>query len=151
MSPQRQGRNQQGQGNNFDVKAYIVKGADLAELIRHKANELAKSLKKDFDSKNRPKEDLNSNTQLRKFYDELFTYATSIKTNPSKFEEYLPNIYLIASKAMYASGRDKLGKNCTSFIKSNILDISSKEDLERFMLFFEAVLGYYKFLNPKEN
>lgn len=150
MIPKNRGKNERKPENNFNVSHYLVKNADLSDLIRNKASDLAESLKVDFDSKNRRKEEMNSNTQLRKFYDELFTYLMSIKANPSKFDEYLPNIYLVASKAMYASGRDKLGKNCSNFIKTNILDISSKEDFERFMLFFEAVLGYYKFFNPKE-
>lgn len=97
---------------------------------------------------------INKNTQIRKFFDELFGIKIRLESSQDiekEFENMKPLIYLLASKAAYAKGRKKIGGNLYEFLKNNILAISNYEDLKRFILYFEAILGYYKFKNPKES
>lgn len=96
----------------------------------------------------------NKNSQIRKFYDELSGIKLKIDMSQdqnAEFQNSKPIIYLLASKAAYAYGRGKIGLNLFNFLKNNILNIKSADELKRFLLYFEAILGYYRFKNPREN
>lgn len=100
------------------------------------------------------KQNVNKNTQIRKFFDELSGIKLRIDMSQDKHAEFQsskPMIYLLASKAAYAKGRRKIGNSLFKFLKNNILNIESADELKRFLLYFEAILGYYKFKNPKES
>lgn len=127
------------------------KDFDKNKLITEVADKIANIFKEEKDKGNKT---INQNTQIRKFYDELYNIkmkSEAANDKEKQFESLKPLVYMLASKAAYAKGRDKVGKNFYNFIKSNVLSIETLEDLNTFLLYFEAVLGYYRFYNPKEN
>lgn len=126
------------------------KATEFSELIKNKALEVAQAIKREADDN----KNVNKNTQIRKFFDDLYVVKTKIDSADDKekvFKENLPLIYLVASKCAYAKGRKHIGEVFYQFIKSNVLDIETLEDFSKFISYFEATLGYYRYLNPKEN
>ncbi|MCA1933695.1 MAG: type III-A CRISPR-associated protein Csm2 [Calditerrivibrio sp.] len=133
------------------MKKSFNKDNDDATLISKNAEEVAEIIFKEYDYHRKSK---NKNSQIRKFFDELFGIKIRLESSKDPEEEFKnvkPLIYLLASKAAYAKGREKIGENLYEFFKNNFLAISSYKDLKRFILYFEAILGYYKFKNPKES
>lgn len=127
------------------------KTVEFSELIKTKASEVAEAIKQEADSNNKS---VNKNTQIRKFFDDLYVVKIKIDSADDKdkvFKENLPLIYLVASKCAYAKGRKHIGEVFYQFIKNNVLDIETLEDFSKFISYFEATLGYYRYLNPKEN
>lgn len=123
---------------DYDDETLISKIAEKVADIIHKESTQGK----------------NKNSQIRKFYDELFGIKLKIDMSQdqnAEFQNSKPIIYLLASKAAYAHGRSKIGLNLFNFLKNNILNIKSADELKRFLLYFEAILGYYRFKNPREN
>lgn len=94
--------------------------------------------------------DKDSYTQVRKFYDELLSLQKQVKDlkqnkDDESFEKTLPLIYLLKSKAAYAKGRDNIKNTFYEFITFYISNIKSAKNLDDFVLYFEAVLGYLRF------
>jgi len=141
--------NPQGQ-KNYSVDESVKKSFkefDLKSLYNSQAEKVAKVIHQESSGK------FNKNSQIRKFYDELYNLKMKVELSKdveAEFSKVLPIVYLLGSKSAYARGRDKIGDNFFNFLKSNVMKIESFEDLKTFLLYFEAVLGYYKFLNPKE-
>jgi CRISPR type III-A-associated protein Csm2 len=86
-----------------------------------------------------------SYTQLRKFYSEALTLKSKVKEKGFKEMEAL--IGMMISKAHYAMIRDKNNQGLYHFINSCITSVHSEQDYNDFVLFFEAVLGFY----PRKN
>ncbi|MBZ4644009.1 MAG: CRISPR-associated protein Csm2 [Deferribacteres bacterium] len=121
------------------------------ELIKSIASEVAKEMDNE---KKASRDKLNKNTQIRKFFDDLYVIKSKIDSsdNPQEvFEKNLPLIYLVASKCAYARGRKHVGEAFYTFITSNVLEIETLSDFNTFISYFEAILGYYRYLNPSEN
>ncbi|UOD33966.1 type III-A CRISPR-associated protein Csm2 [Deferribacteraceae bacterium V6Fe1] len=142
-----------------DLKKFMIKNNNIGELIRNEAEEFAKKLSNDFlivTRRGRPENEkkVNSTSQMRSFYDSLFSYYNKIVNSNDKestFKTLLPSIYLVASRVAYANGKKNAGNIFTEFMVKNISSIETLEDFDSFLKFFEAILGYYKFLNPNIN
>lgn len=95
----------------------------------------------------------NQPTQLRRFYDEVLRFDSLIKSNEDSnaFEKYLPYIKMLNAKVSYAKGREHVTKKFVDMIKECVVSVESRDDFDAFKSFFEAFMGYYKFLNPSRN
>ncbi|AEI14992.1 CRISPR-associated protein TM1810 domain protein [Flexistipes sinusarabici DSM 4947] len=137
------------QENSSDVVKTSFKKYEFSDLIKTKAKEVAELMKKEHDDRK-----INKNSQIRKFFDDLYSVKNTIDSSSDKeksFNENLPMIYLVASKGAYAKGRKHIGQNFYNFLSNNITTIDTLDDFEKFISYFEAILGYYRYLNPKEN
>jgi CRISPR-associated protein Csm2 len=129
-----------------------IKQSELAELIKN-ADKIAKKIfdeREYLDKRNNKRTDSNMNkiSQIRLFYDELQRLQEDAwKTD---FALLRPSVYLVSSKAAYSGGRKLIGDSMREFLQKHVNQIETKEHLDNFMLYFEAVMGYYRYLNPKE-
>lgn len=94
-----------------------------------------------------------SYTQLRKFYSEAL--ALKSKMEEKTFEEVEALVGMLISKANYSKIKSRFfrkdgiyeNEELFNFIDSCVRSIHSKQDFNDFVLFFEAVLGFY----PRKN
>lgn len=95
----------------------------------------------------------NKPTQLRRFYDEVLRFDSLLKGNEAgnTFEKYLPYIKMLNAKVSYAKGRGHVTDRFVEMIKSCVSHIETRDDFEAFKAFFEAFMGYYRYLHPKNN
>lgn len=92
------------------------------------------------------------NTQIRKFYDYVLEYAEKakrLKNNEEFTSEILPFIKMLNSKVAYAKSRkagsgDIVNDAFVQMIQECVHVTKTKEDLNNFKLFFEAVIGFHK-------
>ncbi len=122
-------------GNNI-VLDYKKDG----ELFNKTAESWAKAIGKEV-----------KNTQIRNFYDQVLKlYEKSKSLQNSEFEtDLLPFVKMLNSKIAYAKTRKSAGKNLINdtfvqMMNSCINQVNSKNDLQTFKLFFEAVIGFHK-------
>jgi CRISPR type III-A-associated protein Csm2 len=83
-------------------------------------------------------------TQLRKFYNEVKALEARIET--TSFEENQALIGMLRSKVAYAcpeKGQKKVPEIFKKFIEQCVKSIHSKQDFDDFVLFFEAVYGFF--------
>ena len=86
---------------------------------------------------------MNKN-QLRNFYDKVLElYEKSLYTENFE-EEVLPFVKMLNSKVAYAVNRKVANNDFKEMMNDCISQIKTKEDLEVFKYFFEAVIGFYK-------
>lgn len=86
---------------------------------------------------------MNKN-QLRNFYDKVLElYEKSLYTENFE-EEVLPFVKMLNSKVAYAVNRGVANNDFKTMMNDCISQIKTKEDLEIFKYFFEAVIGFYK-------
>ncbi len=118
-------------------------------LFDEVANQVAIVIGQDKNyNKNRP-------TQIRQFYDEVVMWEEKIRHQPNGerrqayFAECLPFIRMLNAKVAYAEGRDHVDKNFVRFINHCLSQVDSYETLRNFKFFFEAFLGFYKAVRPK--
>jgi CRISPR type III-A-associated protein Csm2 len=105
------------------------------ELLVEEAQKWAKDISVDV-----------SYTQLRKFYSEAL--ALKSRMEEKTFEEVEALVGMLISKANYSKVKSNFkNKVLFDFIKSCVDAIHSKQDFNDFVLFFEAVLGFY----PRKN
>ncbi|MCD6653564.1 MAG: type III-A CRISPR-associated protein Csm2 [Sulfurovum sp.] len=110
------------------------------ELFNKDAKEWATKIGKDV-----------KNTQIRKFYDAVLDLSQEAKniSNDEVKSDILPFVKMLNSKVAYASTRKSGGSNLinqafVSMMQDCINQIDSKQKLESFKLFFEAVIGFHK-------
>ena len=92
----------------------------------------------------------NKPTQLRRFYDELVLWETRASQQPGKFAEYLPFIRMINAKAAYAEGRKLVNPDFVSLVRHTLGEVKDTETLTHCKLFWEAFMGFYKQVRPKD-
>ena len=158
MVKQPYGNNQNKQNNRQPQIPEVVKkpfkSYNFSDLIKVQSLKVAEAIYDEYKSSWKK---INKNTQIRKFFDDLYAIKNKIdsaESNASKktvFNENLPMIYLVASKAAYAKGRKHIGEAFYQFITTNVLAIEELDDFDKFIAYFEAVLGYYRYKNPSEN
>jgi CRISPR-associated protein Csm2 len=137
------------------VEYFNEKGKIKATLLDEEAKKVADSLveyQKERDGSIRrnkqgkvvivPKKTLNS-AQLRRFYNDFKQLEKKIKMKG--FEEIKPLIKMVKSKVSYASNpsNQKIPPQFKQFLIKNVDCINSKKEFEAFMLYFEAVVGFY--------
>lgn len=116
---------------SFDIKTLTK------ELFDTTAETCAKTIAESSDSINKP-------TQLRRFYDELVMWNERASISDEAFQDALPFVYMMKSKAAYAKGRKNIDATFLQFIKDLINQIKDKETLNNAKLFMEAMMGFYK-------
>jgi len=94
------------------------------------------------------------NTQIRKFFDQVLDLNQKAKHTDDFAGEILPFVKMLNSKVAYASTRKGAGGNIINkpfvdMMNSCINQINTKEKLEVFKLFFEAVIGFHKSLEGR--
>ncbi|MBF0345883.1 MAG: type III-A CRISPR-associated protein Csm2 [Nitrospirae bacterium] len=142
--------NIRGKDTSSEIKVSFWKDKDKTlinpDLFSGKADEIAKKLTSD---RKESRDKSNKSSQIRKFYDEVIMFNRRVKDNPSEFEKILPYLQMLNAKAAYAEGRELISSGFKEFIKKNITQVTEAKDLDVFASFFEAIMGYYKYYNPK--
>lgn len=110
------------------------------ELLDEDAHELAKGMS------TRRKTTFN---QIRKFYDDfLLLKEKGNNCNNDEFsKKIIPLIYFSKAKISYAQGRQdvKIDTEFAKEMKAKIDQIETRDDFENFILFYQAVIGFYKY------
>lgn len=138
-------RNRQGGYQNRysapPAQTFFDPKKELKELV----DELAEKQADSFPSDNKNK--LNS-TQLRKFFGEvknLYNQYEARRKTANKDEVFKglePHIKVIRSKAYYAKGRKTINDAFFEFLQNGISKVTNAESFEKFVLHFEAVVGF---------
>ena len=115
----------------FDIKTPTK---ELFDTLAHKC---AKTIAESSDSINKP-------TQLRRFYDELVMWNERAAISDEAFQNALPFVYMMKSKAAYAKGRKNVDETFKSFLFTIINQINDQKTLNNAKLFMEAMMGFYK-------
>lgn len=93
----------------------------------------------------------NKPSQLRRFYDELLMWVAKVEQRPERFDEYRPFILMLNAKAAYAKGRELVDDNFVRLLDHCLRQAADAKTLGHVKLFFEAFLGFYKEVRPREN
>lgn len=83
-------------------------------------------------------------TQMRNFYDYILDLYEQSKNDNKPFNEVLPFVKMLNSKVAYAKSRNNINDEFVLMIQECIKQVTTKEKLEIFKLFFEAVIGFSK-------
>jgi len=112
------------------------------KLLDSEAEKLAKAFLIQPKKENKREKALTS-AQIRKFYSDFKQLEK--KVNVKGFEQTLPFIKMMKSKASYASnpGNQKIPTVFKKFLLENVDEIKTKDDFHAFMLHFEAVVGFF--------
>jgi CRISPR-associated protein Csm2 len=131
---------------SFLDKGYYENGALRPELL----DTHAKSLGEGFARKDGYKV---KSTQMRRFYGDVKELESRVEreagadifesADASKLAKYLALIRMLKSKAAYAAGRETVSRAFESFIVKSVDQIKTPKDFRAFVLFFEAIVGYY--------
>jgi CRISPR-associated protein Csm2 len=144
----RQGFDRQNQRDNqlpdIDLAGVRFSGQLDRELFNGIAKRCAKKI---GDSEQK----LNKPSQLRRFYDELVMWTTKVEQKPDRFGEYQPFILMLNAKVAYAKGRDLVDNNFVELLNHCLRQATDDRTLGLVKLFFEAFLGFYKEVRPREN
>jgi len=81
-------------------------------------------------------------TQLRNFYDKVLELENRAKKDD--WSDVLPFVKMLNSKVAYAHTREVINCKFEDMMNQCIIQVKTKEDLTKFKLFFEAVLGFFK-------
>ena len=100
------------------------------ELLDADAEKQADSLRKNINS-----------AQIRRFYGEIKDLSRR-RDQGRTWDELEPFLRMVKSKARYAEGTNKIPREFSQFITSNIDKVKDERDFEAFVLYFEAVLGF---------
>lgn len=93
----------------------------------------------------------NKPSQLRRFYDELVMWTAKAEQHPDRFDEYRPFILMLNAKAAYADGRELIDCNFVALLEHCLRQVEDAKTLGYVKLFFEAFLGFYKEVRPRDN
>ena len=131
-----------------NIKSYTNEKNILNEkIVRDYAQQIANSLVQNKDGKS-----TSSKGQIRKFYNEVKALENRLdftKDDDELQKDYakiFPLIMMLDSKVAYSKTRELVSDVFVAFMKKNIELLSEKKDVEsfkHFLLFFEAVIGYY--------
>lgn len=124
----------------------IVFSEPSPELYDTVADSMAKAV---AESGKADRKEKNKSTQLRKFYDEIVMWDQRVKTNPDKFNEYLPLIRMINAKVAYAKGRELVDDNFFNLMKRCLGEVKDVRTFGNCKKFLEAFMGFYKMYQPK--
>jgi CRISPR-associated protein Csm2 len=94
-----------------------------------------------------PKE-VNSGTQLRRFYDELVMLQQKVGRDATAFTDHAPFIEMLKAKVAYARGRNKVDANFERLVRALVDNVRDPDTLRQAKLFLEAFMAYYKGCKP---
>jgi CRISPR-associated protein Csm2 len=81
-------------------------------------------------------------TQARNFYEKVLELESKAKNE--SWENVLPFVKMLNSKVSYGVSRKVVSIEFQDMMTQCISQVNTKEDLTKFKLFFEAVLGFFK-------
>lgn len=89
---------------------------------------------------------MNTNTQLRRFYDELVGWQERIGDDQAKFDHHVAFIKMLNAKAAYAKGRNPplVTQDFVDWFSKCVRTVNTPASLKHFRLHFEATLGFLK-------
>ena len=130
------------------MKGYFGEGGHIrAELLDEEAKKIAESFVV-YQSRDRERPRINqrqslSSAQLRRLFGDFKQLAK--KVEKQDFEKVKPLIKMVKSKASYAAnpGNPKIPEQFKNFLMENVDAINTKKEFEAFMLYFEAVVGFF--------
>lgn len=61
---------------------------------------------------------------------------------------YIALVHMLVAKAAYAEGRKLVSNEFVGFIRYSVEQIGTQKDLEVFVNFFEAFMGFYRLHGP---
>ncbi len=111
------------------------------DLIDEKARYLGRGFAKGGIQANNDFGKRVSSSQLRNFFNEV--RSLEAKIGSGEFEMYRPHIKMLKAKVAYARDRGKVSKAFDDLISKCVDLIEDKKDFEAFVLFFEAIVGYF--------
>lgn len=82
-----------------------------------------------------------TSSQLRNFFNDVRSLEAKISSG--NFEVYRPHIKMLKAKVAYARDRGKVSKDFESLISKCVDLIEDEKDFNAFVLFFEAIVGYF--------
>ena len=126
---------QDKKGGGYDkpqvtIPAIVLDYVNNPNLFDEVAKEIANKISK------------TKSTQIRNFYDYVLDLHQNSQVKP--FNEVLPFVKMLNSKVAYSKSRGHSSEEFVLMIQECIKQVNSKEKLEVFKLFFEAVLGFSK-------
>ena len=129
------GYSQDKKGGGYDkpqvtIPAIVLDYKNNPNLFDEVAKEIANKISK------------TKSTQIRNFYDYVLDLHQNSQVKP--FTEVLPFVKMLNSKVAYSKSRGHSSEEFVLMIQECIKQVNSKEKLEVFKLFFEAVLGFSK-------
>jgi CRISPR type III-A-associated protein Csm2 len=133
-------KQQQQVENQLEIKFRDENGNLRRELLTTEAESIAKSFERSG----------LTNTQLRKFYNEVKALQAQIEAtegnDEEKFKKNEALIAMLKSKVAYARHRPQGEKieELKKFIDACVDKIHSLQDFKDFTIFFEAVVGFAK-------
>lgn len=137
---------------DFEKKGYLKDGIIREELITEEAEKIAKLFSPD-DFRNKL-----STSQLRAFFNEVKAIKNRVKDDGSNYNIVFPLILMLKSKAEYKGNSkgnsSKIPAVFKDFLIANIDRLSKdkkegngKVAFDAFVMFFEAVVGYFYGIN----
>ncbi|RKY29872.1 MAG: type III-A CRISPR-associated protein Csm2 [Candidatus Omnitrophota bacterium] len=121
-------------GRKFGKKVDLRGG--LKDALTRDAEKIAKDIgEKIFGKETNP-------SKVRQYYQVIVRLRDKLKSdsgNASVWNEF----YMLKPKAQYDFNRKVINSVFQKFISEAVDKIDSKEDFERFALFFEAVVGFF--------
>jgi CRISPR-associated protein Csm2 len=125
----------------------LWKNKETSELDPRLFSEIAENIAKAMATDGANKR--NTNTQLRRFFDELNRLNNQSELSCSDWNLILPQVHMLVAKAAYAQGRDLVTKAFVDLIRDCVKQVSERRDLKVFATFFEAFMGFDKIHGPK--
>ena len=119
-----------------------------ANLLDGEAKQQAEKFVSYFYNKKKQQKELDKNNsltsaQLRRFFNEFRQLQK--KADAKGFDQVKPLIKMVKSKASYASNRNqnKIPPAFKEFLIENVDAVDTKAEFDAFMLYFEAVVGFF--------
>jgi CRISPR-associated protein Csm2 len=121
-------------------------------LNRNLFSETAEKLAKSVAS--RSSQQVNSPTQIRRFFDEIVSFDAKYNNARNKygkeeqlkvFKQQLPFLHMLVPKVKYAEARKLVTSEFTNMICDIISELKEPEDIKIFTSFFEAFVGHYRY------
>jgi len=91
-----------------------------------------------------PIRNMNTSTQIRRFYDELARWDDRVNLKKTDFSKASPYIQMLRAKTAYARGRELLSEDFARLMDCLIKGIENPETLKNAKLFLEAYIGYLR-------
>lgn len=121
------------------------------ELFLDKAEKIAEKILGDTDAL--------STTQIRRYYSEVKALDYRVKRwmptekKEAKFAEILPLVKMMRAKVEYKRNANsgKISLSFAQFMADCIYSVNNLEEFNAFVLYFEAVMGFYVGRNSKES
>jgi len=114
----------------------VIYGVDLDDM-KTALTEEAKSKAASFEK------GLNT-SKLRQYYQVVSSiYEKMCARKDSDCNDLWMQFYLLKARSNYDKTRRLVNEEFKRFIESAVDNVKTKEDLERFKLFFEAIVGFF--------